>query len=137
MSLIDQQRGYAGPRLRGLFVFSTLSLAVAAGCGSGNPLSGQTLYPVKGKIVLHDGKPLAAGRVGFFVATKSTLSIGRPSSRAMADSTFKSPSGDGLPAGEYRVVVEPALDDAPEAPSRNRRRVFRSPESTPMKTARI
>jgi hypothetical protein len=87
---------------------AVLSLLVAAGCGSSNALNGQTLYPVKGKILLHNGKPLTSGRVAFF-ATGSTLT-----STATIESdggfAFKSPSGDGLPEGQYRVVIDPGLD---------------------------
>jgi len=74
-----------------------------AGCGS-SPLSGTRFYPVKGKVLLADGKPLTSGDV-LFIGTKSQLT-----SRATIESdggfTFKSPNGDGLPEGEYRVVIE-------------------------------
>jgi len=73
------------------------------GCGS-DPLSGKTLYPVKGKVLLADGKPLSSGQVTF-VATKSTIT-----STADIGSdggfTFKGASADGLPEGEYKVRIE-------------------------------
>jgi hypothetical protein len=74
-----------------------------AGCES-NPLSGVKLYPVKGKVLLANGKPLSAGQV-VFVATKSTIT-----STANIESdgtfTFKGPSGDGLPEGEYKIRID-------------------------------
>jgi hypothetical protein len=73
------------------------------GCES-NPLSGAKLYPVKGKVLLPDGKPLTSGQV-VFVATKSTIT-----SAANIESdggfTFKGTSGDGLPEGEYKVRID-------------------------------
>jgi len=74
-----------------------------AGCES-NPLSSMRLYPVKGKILLADGKPLTSGRI-VFVAMKSTLTS---SSSIESDGTFtvKGSTGDGLPEGEYRIRVD-------------------------------
>ncbi len=89
------------------------------GCGESNPLGGQTFYPVKGKVLLADGKPLTSGQV-IFVATKSTIT-----STANIESdggfTFKAAAGDGLPAGEYKVRIEagssgPAVKGAGGAP---------------------
>ena len=76
-----------------------------AGCSS------DKLYPVKGKILLPDGKPLTAGKV-LFVGIKSRTRSEWPLWKAPAnDFTFKGPSGDSaLPVGEYRVVIEPAVN---------------------------
>jgi hypothetical protein len=74
------------------------------GCGESNPLAGQTLHPVKGKVLLPNGKPLNSGQVVFH-ATKSTIT-----STANIESdggfTLKGASGDGLPEGEYKVRIE-------------------------------
>ncbi|MGO9462849.1 MAG: carboxypeptidase-like regulatory domain-containing protein [Isosphaeraceae bacterium] len=74
------------------------------GCSESNPLGEQTFYPVKGRALLADGKPLTSGQV-IFVATKSTIT-----STANIESdggfTFKGLAGDGLPAGEYKVRIE-------------------------------
>lgn len=91
-----------------LFRFSGLLTAVlalaAAGCESNNPLAGATLYPVKGRVLLADGKPLASGHV-VFVGSKSGIS-----STATIESdgsfTFKGASNDGLPEGEYKIRIE-------------------------------
>jgi hypothetical protein len=76
------------------------------GCGdANNPLAGATFYPVKGKVVMADGKPLTAGRI-VFAATKSTMSSTAPID-GDGSFTFKSPSGDGLPEGDYKIRIEP------------------------------
>jgi hypothetical protein len=84
-------------------------LLVAAGCGgTGSPFAGPR-YPVKGKVMLVDGKPLTSGRI-FFSAieppTSQAADIGSDGSFE-----FKGPSGDGLPAASYKVRISPA---APE-----------------------
>jgi hypothetical protein len=93
-------------------VFNTLgfaalvaSLLAAPGCGEPNPLKGATLYATKGKITLADGKPLSSGSV-VFVGLKNQLTS-KTALGPGGEFEFKSPSGDGLPEGEYRVVVEP------------------------------
>jgi hypothetical protein len=94
-----------GPRLLAWSCCALASLIVA-GCGGGKSLGGVKLYPVKGKILLHDGKPLTSGRVSF-VGLKSTITS-LASIESDGGFTFKSPDGDGLPEGEYRVVIDPA-----------------------------
>ncbi len=88
-----------------VWLLSTVVAVSLAGCGESNPLSGVKVYPVKGKVTLPDGKPLASGKVTF-VATKSTIT-----SAANIESdgsfTFKGgANGDGLPEGEYKVRLE-------------------------------
>jgi hypothetical protein len=93
-------------RRHGFLLVASLVMVALAGCGGeSNPLSGLKLYPVKGKVTLPDGKPLASGRV-VFVATKSTIT-----STAKTESdgsfTFKGGAGgDGLPEGEYKIRLE-------------------------------
>jgi len=77
-----------------------------SGCEEPNPLRGARLYPVKGKVVLADGKPLRSGNVVFVgIKTQTTSSAALASDGGFA---FKGQSGDGLPEGEYRVLVEPS-----------------------------
>ena len=77
-------------------------MLVVTGCGESQGTS--KLYPVKGKVLLADGKPLTSGRVAF-VSTK-------PSITAVANIesdggfAFKAASGDGLPEAEYKVRIE-------------------------------
>jgi Carboxypeptidase regulatory-like domain len=63
-----------------------------------------TVYPVTGKVLQADGKPLPTGRVTF-VAVKDALT----SSATIGNDggfTVKGSIGDGLPAGEYKVRIE-------------------------------
>jgi hypothetical protein len=81
-------------------------MLVAAGCGgSSRPFAGPR-YPVKGKVMLEDGKPLTSGRI-FFLAieppTSAAADIGSDGSFE-----FKGPPGDGLPAANYKVRISPA-----------------------------
>jgi hypothetical protein len=103
MRLIDGQSKNTGLRPLTWSLTAFLYL-VAAGCGESDPLSGAKLYPVKGKVLLPDGKPLTSGHV-VFVATKSTIT-----STATVESdggfTFKGTAGDGLPEGDYKVRIE-------------------------------
>ena len=81
------------------------AVVVVTGCGESNPLSGVKVYPVKGKVILPDGKPLASGKV-VFVATKSTITS---SANIESDGSFTfkgGTNGDGLPEGEYKVRLE-------------------------------
>ena len=71
-------------------------------------MSSMKLYPVKGKVLLADGKPLTAGNI-VFIETKSQVR-----SQTAIDSSggfaLKGPRGDdALPVGEYRVSIEPAM----------------------------
>ncbi len=81
-----------------------LVFVALSGCGETNPLSGVKLYPVKGKVLLPDGKPLAAGKV-VFVGDKTSITS---ATDIGSDGSFelKEGSGAGLPEGEYRVRLE-------------------------------
>jgi hypothetical protein len=71
-----------------------------AGCGGPSAASGP-FYPVKGKVTLPDGKPLAGVKVVFrgpVVAGAATESDG--------SFTIKSGDKDGLPEGDYSVRLE-------------------------------
>ena len=93
------------------FAAGLFCLAALAGCGS--PVDRMTFYPVKGKVVLADGKPLAAGNV-VFVATESTLTA---AAKLESDGTFVvKGTKEGLPAGEYLVRIE--VDESETGPSK-------------------
>jgi hypothetical protein len=89
------------------------SAALAAGC------SGPRLVPVEGAVVWPDGSPaldLGGGAVEFESADRQTSARGEIG----PDATFtlsSSKPGDGVPPGEYRVVVVPPPPPG-EAPSR-------------------
>ncbi len=88
--------------LIGLACTATLVLSVlCAGCGERDSLSGAPRYPVTGKILLADGKPLTTGSVSFVGPVSVTAKV-----ESDGSFTFKTPTVDGLPEGEYRVSVD-------------------------------
>ena len=75
----------------------------------------EPVYPVRGQVVLPDGKPLAEGVVRFLpVKPEARGAIGK----IQADGTFELESGGlgpGAPAGAYKVVIEsPATVPGPK-----------------------
>jgi hypothetical protein len=73
--------------------------AGVSGCGQTSGFGTARSYPVKGKVLLPDGKPLTSGNV-VFVATKSTVSsLGKVEN----DGSFVL---NGLPDGDYKVRLE-------------------------------
>ena len=83
-----------------------LLLISSIGCGGPGPYSG-TLYPVKGQVLLADGKPLTAGSVQFIPKQG-----GLPASGKIGPDGFfllTSLKGrEGAAPGEYKVRVEPS-----------------------------
>ena len=86
-------------------VAMVLALAGCGGSEGGDSFLGLARYPVKGKVLLADGKPLTGGRVIFLSDS--------PSGSAAADIgsdgsfEFKGASGEGLPAAAYKVHITP------------------------------
>ncbi len=85
------------------FWFVLVVGVAVGGCGQGNYRSGPD-YPVKGKVLLADGKPLRSGRV-VFVSSATALSY---MGVVGDDGGFELKQGDrvGAPAGDYKVRVE-------------------------------
>jgi hypothetical protein len=83
-----------------------------AGCGDPNTASSIKVYPVKGQVLLPDGKPLTSGRVVLVSTEKATEFTGQIGS----DGSFeiKTSYGDGAPEGTYKVRIE--YDDPNQAP---------------------
>ncbi|MBM3980085.1 MAG: hypothetical protein FJ304_07335 [Planctomycetes bacterium] len=82
-----------------------LSLVALAGCGQKGP----ALVPVTGKVTTADGKPLERATVVFHPVGAADANGVKPRGTVGADGTFTLTShttGDGAPAGEYRVTVE-------------------------------
>jgi hypothetical protein len=82
-----------------------------AGCREATSLPVLKVYEVKGKVLLADGQPLRNGWVYF--VPKGDLSL-TPSGVIGSDGTFSlvtGGSGEGAPAGEYKVRIE-TLDSA-------------------------
>ncbi|MHC5540860.1 hypothetical protein ACYOEI_21775 [Singulisphaera rosea] len=93
---------------------TVLSLALP-GCGSGEgslpKLEGET-QPVKGKILLSDGKPLVGATVHFIpTQEKGAGARGTTGADGGFELTTREP-GDGALAGDYKVRLDP-----PPAPS--------------------
>ncbi len=88
---------------------STVLVAAAAGlsgCSQSDSLPKLQVYEVKGQVVLADGKPLKTGVVSFVSADGLPVT---PSANIAADGTFSlvtGGSGEGAPAGKYKVRVE-------------------------------
>ena len=87
----------------------TLLLAGALGCGSGNPPT----YPVQGKVVFADGKPLTTG--GIVLTESITGEHVHINARGAIDAngefrltTFN--DDDGAVAGQHRVMVRAKRD---------------------------
>ena len=81
-------------------------VAMLAGCGHSDSLPATQVYEVKGKVLLADGKPLSGGWIYF--VPKGDLPI-TPSGEIGSDGTFSlvtGGSGEGAPAGEYKVRIE-------------------------------
>jgi hypothetical protein len=78
-----------------------------AGCGGQNDAAGKVdVFPVSGKVVLPDGKPLQSGRIVFVSKDGMSSSTGKIGE----DGTFTlttGVSGEGAPAGEYKIRLEP------------------------------
>ena len=92
--------------------------APLAGCGESNPLASKTLYPVKGKVTLPDGKPLTAGKArlqGTKIPITNAVPIG-------SDGTFSRMPRKGCPRGNTRSGSRSAI----RVP-RRRGRASRSP----------
>jgi len=97
------QRHRRARRLSGLLVAVWAGLA---GCSHSDSLPVLQVYQVKGKVLLADGKPLSGGWVTF--VPKGDLSV-TPSGVIADDGTFSlvtGGSGEGAPAGEYKIRVE-------------------------------
>jgi hypothetical protein len=87
--------------------FTALSPVGLVGCGGSGPYRG-SLYPVKGRVLLADGRPLSGGAVRFI-----PKSGGLPASGTIdADGTFslKSKTREGAAPGEYKVRIEPSAE---------------------------
>ena len=87
---------------------SLAALLAFAGCGKNFDTSGESVYPVKGQVILANGKPLSSGKVEFL----PKAGFGLPSSGDVsADGSFslKTADGrDGAAAGEFKVRVVPS-----------------------------
>jgi hypothetical protein len=86
-------------------------LTALVGCADNENPDVGTLYPVKGKVVLHDGKPLTSGDIEFS-AIKGTLAIATGKIGPDGSFTLSTQGKEGAPAIDYRVriIPDPSID---------------------------
>lgn len=95
-----------------MFVYlcqATLALACLFQSGCGDP--GPKTYPVKGKIINREGKPVKSGMVLFESVDDPKI---QASGDLSSDGTFALDSNLGKPgtvAGKHRVMIEPPLPE--------------------------
>jgi hypothetical protein len=92
------------------FAVTALCLVVLSGfggCSASDAVGKLTLYPVKGKVLLADGKPLTTGQVAF-VSPEKGLEFSGPIG---PDGTFSIRYGEkeGAPEGKYIVRIDPEV----------------------------
>lgn len=113
MTRFVSRQGFSRATVAGLL----LCLA-SVGCGSKGPV----LYPVTGKVVGHDGKPLERATVVFH-PVGGAADAPKPRGTVGADGSFvltTTTTGDGAPPGEYRVTVELWASGKGDDPPTNR-----------------
>jgi hypothetical protein len=100
-----------------------LALLLAAtpfsvGCADPDSPGTYTLHPVKGSVLLQDGKPLTSGRV---VLVNRELAM-EFEGKIEPDGGFQAGSnlGDGVPEGTYQVRIEPDTTSLPQAKAKGR-----------------
>lgn len=119
-------RGSA-PRPWHTWAIVSLVLLAASGCGS------QTFFPVSGKVLHKDGKPVTAGLVIFEPVSQKISARGE----IQPNGSFQlgtHTNNDGAMEGEYKVLIAPP--PLPEEGKRLRSPIpakYQSLESTPLK----
>ena len=100
--------------------------AILTGCGGqdGAPPS-MTTYPVKGKVVLADGKPLSSGVVVFALPEKG-MEFEAP---LESDGSFaiKTSYGEGAPEGSYKIRIQADPSKPADPKSGGRRSAAKPP----------
>jgi hypothetical protein len=89
----------------GIVAAAGLMISGLSGCGEPTYPTA-TLYPVKGQVLLSDGKPLTSGQV-VFVSNQDVAFLGKVESDGRF--SIKTGASDGAPEGEYKVRIEPEL----------------------------
>lgn len=97
-----------------------LTLLGLSGCGDPNAVGQMKLNPVKGKVLLADGKPLTGGRV-VFMNPERAMEFDGP---IESDGSFsiKAAQGEGAPEGSYKVRIEPDTTKPADSSTRTARR---------------
>jgi hypothetical protein len=90
-------------RAVGTVAAAGLMISGLSGCAE-RSYSVATVYPVKGQVLLADGKPLTAGQV-VLVSKEDREFPGKVESDGHF--SIKTPAGDGAPEGAYKVRIDP------------------------------
>jgi hypothetical protein len=102
---LDVRRRVTLARIVGRLIFA--ACAGVAGCTRPDALPALQVYEVKGRVLLADGKPLKGGSI-YLVRKAGDLPV-TPAGKIGPDGFFSvitGGSGEGAPAGEYKVRVE-------------------------------
>ncbi len=103
----SRSRGWVG-----LMAALGLTMIGFGGCGGAAGVASLLHHPVKGKVLLADGKPLTDGQV-VFVSSKGEDFFGHI--EPDGSFTMKTPAAEGLPEGNYVVRLEAAIQGAGQA----------------------
>jgi len=90
-------------RAVGIVAAARLMISGLSGCGEPT-YSTPTVYPVKGQVLLPNGKPLTSGQV-VLVSNQGMEFPGKVGSDGRF--SIKCGAGDGAPEGEYKVRIDP------------------------------
>ncbi len=92
-------------RAFGVTALCLVVLSGFGGCSASDAVGNLTVYPVKGKVLLADGKPLTTGRVAF-VSPEKGLEFSGPIG---PDGSFSIRYGEkeGAPEGKYIIRIDP------------------------------
>jgi hypothetical protein len=102
-----EQLAHKRRRKQRLGFMLTLTISAVSGCSNENALPHLTTYPVKGRVLLADGKPLSVGRVYFRRKAEPPI---QAAGEIKPDGRFELGTlepGDGAPEGEYTVRIDP------------------------------
>lgn len=82
------------------------ALTVFGGCGEDRPEVGIATYPVQGKVVLADGRPLTSGVVVFVSGGEKTPPVAGTVNPDGSFAIMTDGVAPGAPAGDYKVRLE-------------------------------
>ena len=100
-------------RAVGIVAAAGLMISGLSGCGEPT-YSTPTVYPVKGQVLLPNGKPLTSGQV-VLVSNQGMEFPGKVGSDGRF--SIKCGAGDGAPEGEYKVRIDPEPQAHERGPS--------------------
>ncbi len=90
------------------FWIGLAALVIASGCDDSTAPKKVTVYPVKGAVLLANGKALGDGHI-YFVPKDGALTS---EAKIQPDGSFSlvtGVSGEGAPPGEFKIRIEPSV----------------------------